>query len=286
MSAAPIAKEDARDSKDRLAPNNSFATEGCHYYLSDGTPFYSVIGKTTGKPRPVTIADARKVNAVPSYTTVARILHKDALERYKLRQLFDAITTIDLEEGESQDAYFTRVIAASKQHAERRADEGAKLHGAIERYLLGEAADSNWQEHIVNCVDTLTQFGIDLHDGAPEKSFAHPLGFGGKCDWHCKSFYCGDSPIGPLILDFKTKDKLEIGVKKYGYSEQAMQLAAYREGLELPKARGINVFVGCEDRQVLIHEWTEDDLRVAWKKFKLLLHYWQLDHNYFPGESK
>ena len=64
-----------------------------------------------------------------------------------------------------------------------------------------------------------------------------------------------------------------------------MQLAAYTRGfnMPLPGTRGINVFVGVNDCQVQIHEWSDEDLVTAWAKFSLLLGYWQLDKNYFPG---
>jgi len=54
-----------------------------------------------------------------------------------------------------------------------------------------------------------------------------------------------------------------------------MQLAAYRAGLNLPKARCANVFVSVtEPGLVKIHEWTEEDLERAETMFSALLSYW------------
>jgi hypothetical protein len=265
------------------APKEEIATEGGHWYLPDGTPFYT-IPKAKGKgERPVTLRDARKVGAVPSVTTITKILASEGLNRYFARQMFNATVLLAPMPNESEDAFFGRCCAASKEHSANAANRGHKLHGAIEQFLRGEAiTDQSWYPHIAKITLSLAQYGIDIHDGAPEHSFAHPLGFGGKVDWHDK----GDESLTvngrfPLVLDFKTKDTIDRS-KKWDYEEKAMQLASYREGLGIPNARCVNVYVGCDDLEVLIFEWPEQDVKCAWEKFQLLLRYWQLSKKYTP----
>ena len=48
------------------------AAESGHWYTRQGEPMYTVIGKTTGRPRNTTLKDARELNLVPSVTTIDR----------------------------------------------------------------------------------------------------------------------------------------------------------------------------------------------------------------------
>lgn len=79
-----------------------------------------------------------------------------------------------------------------------------------------------------------------------------------------------------VVIDFKTKEfTTESMEKAVGYDEHVMQLAAYREGLELPKARCANVFVSViEPGLVVIKEWEQGEIERGWKMFDALKEYW------------
>lgn len=272
-----------------LLEKPALATESGHWYLADGSPYYTV-AKADGKgERPVTIRDARKVNAVPSVTTVTKLIVGPGLQYYFQRQMFEAVLRMEWQHGDDTDALFERCRTASKEHAASRAEAGTALHGAIEQFMRGElVSDKTYLPHIANIVRATAQYGLDISKGDPEKSFAHPLGFGGKCDYHHRgnepkpldgSTYADFDP--GLVIDFKNKPTIEPD-KKYGYDEHIMQLAAYREGLGIPNARCLNIFVGIEDKKVLILEWPEADLSDGWEQFKALLRVWQLRNKYTP----
>jgi hypothetical protein len=83
-----------------------------------------------------------------------------------------------------------------------------------------------------------------------------------------------------IVLDLKTK---EFGpeTEVVGYEEQLMQLAAYRNGLELPFARCANVFASASHPGLIkVFEWTEADLKRGWEMFQNLLAYWKLKNNF------
>jgi hypothetical protein len=103
---------------------------------------------------------------------------------------------------------------------------------------------------------------------ATEKSFAHELGFGGKVDLHSKD---GDG----MVVDFKTKEFKDPS-KVDAYDDQLLQLAAYRVGLGIPKARCANVYVSVTDPGLVkVIEWSEEELQRGWAMFQALLTYWQ-----------
>mgnify|MGYP003353185709 CR=1 FL=1 len=107
----------------------------------------------------------------------------------------------------------------------------------------------------------------------PEESFASEHGYGGKCDLVCKT-------ADGFVADIKTKEFTDPDNVK-GYDEHLMQLAAYRIGFNLPKARCANIFVSVNSPVIVkIIEWSEEDLQKGWKMFQSLLTYWKLKNNF------
>lgn len=249
------------------------ATEGGHFYLPDGTPFYTVVGKN-GKERPTTLRDARAVMAVPSVTTVSSIIAKPGLQNWMMEQAIDAALTLPKQDSESLQDYKARVILDAQETARKARDRGTQLHTAIEMYLRSGAYELAWEPHITEMKRQLTFHDIDLHDGSPEKSFAHAMGFGGKLDWSCDG----------VVIDYKSKQAIG-DPRKLVWPEHAQQLAAYREGLGMPQARCFNVFIGVEDCAVVVVEHDQDALALGWRQFEAALTLWKLLKGYDPGRT-
>ncbi len=247
-----------------------FASEGGHYYMPDGSPFYTIVGKN-GKERPVTLRDARPVGAVPSVTGILKCADKPALTQYFVKQAVMASLTLPRNTGESDDDYIKRILTDSRQEGADARDVGTEIHGAVERCdMIGQYA--NW----VVAVDMRLKETIDLHlhEFSPEKSFAHPLGYGGKVDLHCDEW----------VIDVKTKSGPAGGRKLW--DEELMQLAAYRVGLGLPAARCAILHVDRDNPTAELLEAAEADLERGWSMFRALLAYWQAKNNYRPSVER
>lgn len=249
------------------------ASEAGHFYTLAGEPCYTVIGKN-GKERKTTLADCRRLNLVPSVTTIIRTAASPGLQRWKDEQLLMAALTSTRLMGETDEDYISRVIDDSKAQGRAAADRGTALHGALERYIQsgGSERQGQWQEHCEAVCEAMREKGINLlTDGTAERSFAHRHGFGGKIDWS-----------GTMaVVDFKSKPSIG-SAKMKGYDEHIMQLAAYDQGLLSPGRRLFNVFVGCDDKVVQVLEWKPDDARRGWWMFRYLLDFWQEKTGYRP----
>ena len=70
-----------------------YAKESGHWYEMDGTPRYRIVGKN-GKERNTTLADARKLDLLPSVTTIMKEAAKPGLERWKGDQLLLSALTL------------------------------------------------------------------------------------------------------------------------------------------------------------------------------------------------
>ena len=245
----------------------SHAAESGHWYDRNGEPAYTIVG-ANGKARPTTLRDARKLNLVPSVTTIIKVAAQPGLDRWKQEQTLLAALTLPKVDAESDSDYIARILDDSKEAARSAADAGTDIHASIEAFYRGEVRNRH-QEHVQGFVTALQEH-CGQHAWVAERSFSHESGFGGKIDLHAPGF----------VVDVKTKEFTD-PAKVQGYDEHLMQLAAYRVGLGMPQARGINAFVS---RSVpglcVLREWTQAELDTGWKMFHALLTFWQLKNDH------
>ena len=161
----------------------------------------------------------------------------------------------------------------SKTQGRDAADLGTDIHAAIQSFYEGRK-ESRFPFHVAAC-DKALQHTFGQMDWICERSFAHEMGFGGKCDLFSS---VGDG----LVVDIKTKDFNEESMSKVKpYDEHMMQLAAYRVGLGAPKARCANIFSSrTHPELVIVHQWAEEDIQRGWSMFCALLNFWQLKNNH------
>ena len=251
------------------------SAESVHWYRAeDGAPQYTVKAKD-GSDRSTTLRDARKMNLVPSVTTVLKIMAKPGLDVWKSEQLLLAAMTLPRGLNEPEKDFIARVVADSKQTGKAAAEAGTRIHESIEKWYSGDQLEYPPSvEHPEICeafnIAVRQTFGPRPDPWRTETAFASNLGYGGKVDLHRDG----------IVLDAKSKDFAE-GDKIDAYDEQLMQLAAYRHGLGLPNARCANVFVSRSNHGVVkVVEWSEEDLTKGWEMFQCLLKFWKLKNSF------
>jgi hypothetical protein len=173
--------------------------------------------------------------------------------------------------GEPEELYIDRIMSDSKEQGRAAADAGTDIHASIQGFYEGEVVTRH-EAHVKGTVAALdTIFG--QQPWIAERAFGHSHGFGGKCDLHS---VVGDG----IVADVKTKEFTD-GNKVDAYDDHLMQLAAYRVGLGIPKARCANVFVSRSvPGLVVVKEWSEEDLQRGWEMFCSLLKFWQLKNQH------
>lgn len=237
------------------------AAESTHWYTRDGLPMYTVTG-ANGKQRNTTLRDARKMDLVPSVTTILNVASKPGLELWKQRQVLLAALTLAKIENETEEEYLDRILADSKEQGKQAANLGTEIHEAIQSFY--EEKPHGYHEHVMACdIEIYRSFGEQKW--IAERSFTHELGFGGKVDLHCDG----------VVVDIKSKEFDDPDTVE-AYDEHLMQLAAYRVGLGMQRARCANVFVSRNvPGLVKMIEWPEEDLSRGFRMFCHLLHFWQ-----------
>jgi hypothetical protein len=248
-----------------------FAAESGHYYFKDGRPAYRIVGKN-GRERNTTLRDLRELDLVPSVTQILKLEAAPALTNWMVNQAALACVTLPRLTGEDDDSFIKRALDDSRQQARKAAERGSYLHGLLERGVIDFEASISLSADISiiqPCITWLrTNFaGYYWH---PERSFAHPDGFGGKLDLY------GERGDESVVIDWKFKDDIVPG-KRLAYDNHSTQLAAYAYGLNRPKARCINLFASSSIPGLIVpHEWPAAEIDTGWKVFSHLLQIWKL----------
>ena len=160
------------------------SAESVHWYRAeDGGPQYTVFAKD-GSERPTTLRDARKMNLVPSVTTVLKVAAKPGLEVWKNEQMLLAALTLPRSPDESEKDFIARIVSDSKQTAKQAAERGTRVHESIEAWFEGVRGDIYHRE-IAEAFEKkiFEHFKTDpFQPWKTETAFSSPLGYGGKID--------------------------------------------------------------------------------------------------------
>jgi hypothetical protein len=242
-----------------------------HWYERNGTPRYTVIAKN-GKERDTTLRDARQLGLVPSVTTILDVLNKAALVEWKVKQGILAALTLPRVSSESDEVFLARVLDDSKQQAIQAAEEGTRIHDAIEASFKGLPVPLAYMPHVKAAREKLYEAFPDVTDWIAETAFASTLGYGGKVDLH--------SPSHGIVTDHKSKDIAPGDVKRLAY-DQDWQLSAYHKGLNLKPNVCANIFVSrTVPGYVEIHIWKAEEIEKAWNVFACALATWKCIKGY------
>lgn len=203
------------------------ASEAAHWYSwPDARPIYQIENKSKpGTFRPVTLADARKMNPLPfpSVTGVIRIVPSEAIIQYRIRQaVLAALTIPDAERaGLDDDAVMERVRASADEERDAAADLGTRIHAAIGQHLAGQQYDEALRPYFLPMLAGLEQLGYVLISSG--RAVVSASGYGGLTD---ATFRRGASAF---VVDFKTQKRK--GGKFAHWPEVGLQLAAYADAL-------------------------------------------------------
>jgi hypothetical protein len=259
---------------------------GGHWYSLTGEPVFQV-PKKSGKPgemRNTTLADARKLNLLPSVTTILKILHKEALVNWKIEQTALAVLTTPRLPNEPDDAFVHRVLHVEEQQEQEgqiARDKGIAIHDAIESYFNGKGIPADWAKFVNAPINAVLQFG--------EKASSEVIFVGddyagmGDLVQDCLEYW--------NIWDFKSTKKLPDPNKGGAWSEHRLQLSAYAKAWQTKLVRagqGLkpivcrNLYISTEspgEYVICEHENWERTYEVG---FAPLIQHWQWANDYRP----
>lgn len=256
-----------------------------HWYSLDGKPCHTVPNKDGDGTRTTTLRDARKLNLLPSVTTIIGILDKPQLTKWKMREAAKAAIAIPGPQGEEPlDRFADRAIEHAMSQVGEAADLGTKIHNAIENLMRGSAEEPSEElrPYVKPVLDWMRQVGVKVtHSEIVLVNAVH--GFAGRVD---ALFTWGDG-FGKLgILDFKTK-KTKEGEKVEAYDEHLLQLAAYAAthygAGQLQHVVAANLFISStEPGRLEVVKHDKEKMVAAYEAFTQMCAVWRFRKGYDP----
>ena len=260
-----------------------------HYYSQDGEPVFEVMGKTTGRPRPTNIRDARELNLLPSYTTVIKngLPTPIGLQNWKLDLFGQVLLTMPRKEDEALDEFINRANEEFEYERSIAPDLGSNVHSLVAKhidnkqikireYTIEEAECFNlargWID--INVIEAQTEkIIVDLKNGCA-----------GTAD-----FFGLLSDSRMAVIDWKTqKVKFDAkgNPKPVFYNEMLYQLAAMKQVLSADVYMNILIPTTPGIKTLFVKEWTLEEIDWGWQVFKSALNTYRLVNKYSYREIK
>lgn len=255
----------------------TYAKESGHWYKTDGTPCYEVPKAKGDGMRKTTLADARKLNLLPSVTTILGILDKPALVKWKQKNAIEAALTTPRIDGESVDAFAERVLSVDAESISDAAKQrGTDIHALIEQALgddLSVLVGNPLAAFVQPVLDACKPFGGVL---AAEKTVVGN-GYAGKLD---AVFILGELL---MVVDFKTTKT----IPRQQYDEHRLQLSAYANTFkEYKYIKTANIYIDSNEAGKIAVHTDEQWLDAFENGFNPILNYWQWVKGYNPNAPK
>lgn len=253
-----------------------------HWYTKEAKPLHTVIG-ANGKERNTTLRDARKLDLLPSVTTILKTLAAPQLTRWLVENAIIAALTATQEEGEDLQEFAVRVARESGDVASKAADFGTRFHSMMEDFLSGYT-DVIVGDDLVAYIPHAKRW---IKENVAEVISAEQCvvgdGFAGTAD-----LFCINHEGEKVLFDFKTKQlkRKDDGSwqKPQAYDNWAYQLAAY--GAVLGADRVANVVINSREPGAFITIFHSPEKREkGWQVFQSVRDLWQLLNNYKPAQS-
>jgi hypothetical protein len=240
------------------------ASQQGHWYKADGTPAYTYINKK-GEEKPTTLREARKLNLVPSVTTIISCASAPQLVNWKIDQAILSSLTLSRNDDETEQEYLARIKADAQEQAKKAAERGTLIHAWVQGGFEGESLSEEAQRYFSSAYHTLLK-EVKVNDWICEKSFATSL-YGGKADLHTSKY----------LVDIKTTDKPIDGLKLW--DNHYLQLAAYRKGLGIDEAKCGILYINSVNAESKLIWADEKELVKGWKCFSALLDFYYAKTN-------
>lgn len=255
----------------------SYSEGSSHWYLPDGTPFYEVPYADARKGmRPATLADARKVGALPGVSTILQTLNKPGLNAWITEQSVLAVLSSPRLADEPLDVFVHRVLNVERvqdQEARLARDKGTAIHDAIQRSIKGEPYEfALYGPYVEPVMKWIAENG---RVGWSEQVLIGD-GYAGRADALIES-----TQKFLLLTDFKTCTRLPTSDS---WPEHRMQTAAYAACLgntdDIPVLTA-NVYISTKEPGQ-IKAFTQFNWEETYTcAFKPLLRIWQWINNYY-----
>lgn len=267
------------------------ASESGHWYdrsanLIDGVPYKS--GAKKGQTRKPTLADARERDLAPGCTTIIRCASAPALVKWQIDQAILAALTLPRADGETEDDWLARVHQDRQEHAKQAAEEGTRIHAAIQDAVEGRPYDPGYAAHVAKVLEILTGLtGSWLIDFKGKEGTQEQLDNLRTYESHWMQLAATEEALMHLGATTGGAWMSEVAcVHHGGYGTKADLLRTESRFLEVWPAnirRGICYVSRDNPGAAALVEVKPSQIGRGWDMFRAQLRYWQALNDYRPS---
>lgn len=244
---------------------------GSHWYTKDGEQVLEIDGKAPDFRNKL----VRKHDLAPGVTAVLRMKAAPGLDKWKQQEAIRAALTYPRKPDQTEAQWLDAILADSGETAKAAANEGTRIHAAIQGFFQTGVVDPAYTQHVTAVRQVLADIAPNVA-WTSELGVASKWGFGTKSDLHCPRF----------VIDFKGCEKPRDDLRIYDSHE--LQLAATRAALAQhdrtsPEARCLIVYVHRTECWAHAIEVKPERLVRGWNQFRFCLGLWQSDKDYCPS---
>ena len=257
-----------------------------HWYTLAGEPAHKQPKAKGGGLRPTTLADARRMNLIPSGTTITSIMAKPSLERWKLTQV--GLTAYESKPGgdESAEYYAKRIVSQSMESTDEAANFGTEVHDAIEKWFTSkEQPPEELETYVRPVISWFAEKGLKFVE-AERRVVNLKEGYAGMTDLVARG-----KNGQAAIIDWKTR-KTWPGKKVKPYDWQPEQIAAYaaaywgEAAVEEGIVYGANVYISStEPGRLEVSSYTPEQIRASYEVFRTVCALWRWMKKYDPRNA-
>jgi hypothetical protein len=248
--------------------------ESSHWYYPDARACFE-LPAADGTMRKPTLRDARKLGLLPSVTGILRLWPADALKNWLRGQDILAAGTTPRLPTESDDQWVARVLESADEVSALARTTGTRRHALIEQFNRGALKVAEWDaKDLAFCEPYFEWFRDNVVTNVlvkPEHIVVNAAsGYAGTLDLECQT------KLGRAIVDVKNRKKPAV------YDTDAMQLIAYASALGEINYDCYSIILGTDTKDILVRQWTPNELELAGRNFRLCLALWKASKNYDP----
>ena len=251
-----------------------------HWYRRSGQPCYKLPCKNKpGTMRATTKADAKKLDLVPSVTTISKIVYSFGLERWKEGQILQAAWETDSGRISipplTYEQWCIKVKCKANEISATAADIGEEIHHAIldELLVTGKLGGKyiEWQKTFADWWKKQEWFRKQDYMVTQEGYIPTKYGYGGRYDIYVQANF----PTTDIILDLKTQNTK--GKPFTFYRSWGRQLSAYAQALNA--GRLISIAMDSHDSErIEAYEWP--DYGALLKEFEASQLLWKSENGF------
>jgi len=260
------------------------ARKSFHWYTPAGEAAYEQPKKDGKGMTQTTVVHARKLNLLPSVTTILTLLHKEALVNWKIEQACLAIITSARLPDEKEDDFIYRVLHTEQQQDEEARiarDKGTLIHDAMEAYFQGQPV----ADDILPFIEPAFKHIWAQGEMVSTELIIVGEGYAGMIDLlqDCGQFW--------KLSDYKATKNLP---EKAPWPEHRLQLAAYAQafkeklilaGEPIKPIKAAIVYISTvEPGKFVEHEHGDWENVYAYGFAPLVIH-WQWANNHVPKQE-